>query len=145
MRYADCCTCPNRVLLAQAGWEAREAELRAELEAASLRIVEQETAVAASALQLAAVNEAADAARKDADTHAASAAELRSRCAELSSQVADLTAEVAAKAEASAALEAAVERLEAAAAAERTRADQLEAQVRPIALISSCCTVPAAR
>ena len=112
-----CATCLILCVAAQsqAGWAATEAELRAKLEMATVRVAGHEAA--------------ADAARKDADAHAALAAELQGRCSELGSQVAELRKEAAAQSEAFARLEAATERLEAELAAERTRAEQLDAQV----------------
>lgn len=120
----------RRELLAQAGWEVKEAELRADLTAAAARIVEHETAAAAAAEQLTAALAAADTARTDAGSHAASAAELQSRCDELSSEVAELQGKAAKEAEACAALQSAVERHAAEAAAERTQRDYVEKKVR---------------
>ena len=110
------------ILLVQAGWGAKEAQLQAELQAAVA---------------------AADAARAEDGTNTASAAELRSRCSELSLQLSDLMSDTVAKAEECAQLQAAVERLAAKVAGERTRAEQLEAQVAFIVnlLHHPCCSL----
>ena len=115
--------------LVQAGWDAKEAQLQTNLGAALSRIAGHEAAAAAAGHERTIAQQAADAASKDINTHAASAAELQSWCNELSSQVSDLTKAAAAKAKAYAELQAVVERLTGEAAAERRRAEQLEMQV----------------